>query len=91
MAGMFPAHVDWLEPAYQEPLSKLQIQSGKVQVSGGVYGLKLGAEYDVLTGADAAWVLGTLWQNLPDPAIGAQIFKRGTAPFDGSRAVLVSY
>ena len=70
MAGMFPAHVDWLEPAYQEPLSKLQIQSGKVQVSGGVYGLKLGDEYDVLTGADAAWVLGTLWQNLSDSANG---------------------
>ena len=91
MAGMFPAHVDWLKPAYQEPFGKLQIQIGKVQVSGGVYGLKLGAEYDVLTGADAAWVLGTLWQNLSVSAIGAQIFKRGTTHFDGSRAVLVSY
>jgi uncharacterized membrane-anchored protein len=91
MAEMFPAYVDWLEPGYQEPFGKLQIQRGKVEVPGGVYELNLGEDYYALTGADAAWVMGPLWQNLPDPAIGALIFQQGTTPIDDSWAVAVGY
>ncbi len=91
MAEMFPAYVDWLLPEFQEPFGKLEIRSGTVGVPGGVYDLNLGEDYYALTGADATWVFQTLWQNLPDPAIGALVFQRGTNPIDDSWAVAVAY
>jgi len=91
MAEMFPAYVDWLDPAYQAPFGRLEIRSGTVEVAGGVYDLTLGEDYYALTGDDAAWVLGTLWQNLPDPSIGALVFKRGTTPIDDSWAVAIGH
>lgn len=91
MAEMFPAYVDWLLPEYQGPFGKLEVQYGKVDVAGGVYDLNLGEDYYALTGPDAVWVFETLWQNLPDPSIGALVFKRGTTPIDDSWAVAVGY
>jgi len=91
MAEMTPDYVTWLDPSLHDAYGKLEIRRGTVEVPGGVYDLNLGDKYYAVTGPDAAWVLGTLWQNLPDPAIGAIVFQNGTSPIDESWALAVAY
>lgn len=89
MAEMFPGYADWLDPSLQGPFGKLEIHHGTVPIPGDVYSLDLGEQYYALTGADAAWVYQTIWENLPEPGLDALIFKTGTSPLDGSWAVTV--
>jgi uncharacterized membrane-anchored protein len=90
MADMFPGYVAWLDPSLHEPFGKMEIHREALSVPGGVYSLELGDDFYALTGADAAWVYHTLWQNLPISGIEALLFQTGTTPIDGSWAVMVT-
>ena len=89
MGEMFPAYVDWLEPELHEAFGKLEIRRGSQPLADGKFELRLGEDYYALTGADARWVLESLWQNLPSPDLQAIVFHTGTQPLDSSWAVTV--
>jgi uncharacterized membrane-anchored protein len=91
MKEMFPSYVDWIDPALADRFGALEIHRGPQVMAGGKYTLAIGDGYYVLAGDDARWVLGDLWQNLPDPDLQALIFQSGTSPLDSAWASTVYY
>lgn len=91
MADMAPDFIEGLDPAYQDLFGKLEVHKGMLPMPGGIYNLNLGENYYAMTGADARWILETVWGNLPDPELGGLIFQTGTTPIDEDWAVAVYY
>lgn len=89
MAEMVPTFIESLDPAYQDQFGKLEVHTGTLPMPGGIYNLTLGENYYAMTGADARWILETVWGNLPDPELGGLIFQKGTTPLDEAWAVAV--
>jgi uncharacterized membrane-anchored protein len=91
MQEMFPSYTDWIDPGMAARFGALEIHRGPQVMAGGDYTLAVGDGYYVLSGDDARWVLGDLWQNLPDPDLQALIFQNGTSPLDSAWAATVYY
>jgi uncharacterized membrane-anchored protein len=75
MKEMLPSHVDWIDPSMAERFGALEIHRGPQVMAAGDFTLAVGDGYYVLSGDDARWVLGDLWQNLPDPDLQALIYQ----------------
>lgn len=91
MKDMFPSYTDWVDPGIAERFGALEIHRGPQVMAKGDYTLQVTDGYYLLSGDDARWVLGDLWQNLPDPDLQALIFQNGTSPLDNAWASTVYY
>lgn len=91
MKDMFPSYTDWVDPGIAERFGALEIHRGPQVMAKGDYTLQVTDGYYLLSGDDARWVLGDLWQNLPDPDLQALIFQNGNSPLDNAWASTVYY